>query len=636
MNLLHPLNLLWALPLLGGIVALWMLRLKRQEATVSSLYLWNALLQETQANAPFQKLRRNLLLVLQLLAAFLLVFALARPFVYGEGLAGRTVVVILDTSASMNATDVRPTRLAAAKDAADRLIDSDLRLGDVATVLTASSKPASLVSGFTGDKGRLKAAIDGAAGTDTPLDMAAALTLAQSLVGTRAGAQIRVFSDGGLAPDDLRKTGAIPFGGTDVRLTPIGTATPGNLAITRLDGRRNPQTGAYEIFAQVQGSGGPAPPGGTLTLLKDGKLIDARALSLTNGMQSETFDSPLLGSGGVVTARLDEVHDALAADNQASLVLAPPRPRRVLLVSPGNVFLERGLNLDPDVTLEECAPDEFATVGRSGAGYSMTVFDGALPAKPLPPGNYLVFNALNAQMPLTAGGSADDPAFVDENRSHPVMRFADLDGLHLRTALRTQAQPWGETLAEADSGPLIAAGEHGGLRVVSVAFDLSDSDWPLRVSFPIFLTNAVRWLTAAGGLGASQEETPTGGVASLTLPSGGASVTITRPNGSKSALAAPTTGGMVLVDDTRQAGVYSAATASGQIYPFAVNLDSAAESTLAVQNPPVLTHPGASAPAVHLPRSRRAKDDLWPAVAAAALALLLLEWFVFHRRILSV
>ena len=164
-----------------------MLRLKRQDVTVSSLYLWNTLLQETQANAPFQKLRRNLLLFLQLLAAFLLVFALARPFVYGEGLTGHTVVIVLDTSASMNATDVHPTRLAAAKTAADDFVDREIRLGDVATVLTAGSKPDSALSGFTGDKGRLKAAIDGAGGTDTPVDMTAALTLAQSLVGTRAG-----------------------------------------------------------------------------------------------------------------------------------------------------------------------------------------------------------------------------------------------------------------------------------------------------------------------------------------------------------------------------------------------------------------------------------------------------------------
>ena len=320
-------------------------------------------------------------------------------------------------------------------------------------------------------------------------------------------------------------------------------------------------------------------------------------------------------------------------DNQASLVLSPPRQRSVLLVSPGSLFLERGLNLDPDVTLEECTLDEFATVGRSGAGYDMVVFDGSLPATPLPPGNYLVLDVAGDQTPLVGSGSADAPQFVDQSRTHPVMRFADLEGLHLRKALRTQPQPWGQTLAEADSGPLVAVGEHNGLRVISVAFDLSDSDWPLRVSFPIFLTNAVRWLTAAGGLGTSQVETPTGGVASLTLPPGASSVSVTRPDGSVTAVTAPALGGMVLFDDTRQAGVYHAKTAGNGDYPFAVNLDSRDESTLAVQDPPSLHHAGNAPALARVPLSRRSKDDLWPTLAGVALALLLLEWFVFHRRI---
>lgn len=632
MNLLNPLNLLWALPLLGGIVALWMLRLKRQDVTVSSLYLWSTLLQETQANAPFQKLRRNLLLFLQLLTAFLLVAAFARPFVYGQGRAGHTIVLILDTSASMNATDVRGGRLAAAKAASDDFIDREMHGGDVATVLSASSKVNSLEAGFTGDKNRLKAAIDGAEGTDTVADLPGAMTLAQSLVGARDGGQIRVFSDGAYSSTDGRKLAALPLGGTDVKLVPIGTATPDNLAITRLDGRRNPQTGNYEVFALVQDLGSrPHSSGGTLSLLKDGKLIDARALNLSGGVQAETFTSPLLKGGGVVTARLDDVKDDLAVDNQASLVLAAPRQRKVLLVSPGNLFLERGLNLDPDVTLEECSLEEFATVGRSGAGYAMVVFDGALPTASLLPGNYLVLNALSAQTPLLGSGSVDDPAFIDQSRTHPVMRFADLEGLRLRRALRTQTQSWGVSLADADSGPLIAAGEHNGLRVVSVAFDLSDSDWPLRVSFPIFLTNSVRWLTAAGGLGASQVETPTGSVAALTLPPGPASVTITRPDGSTTSVAAPLIGGSVLIDDTRQAGVYHAKS-NGVDYPFAVNLDSRDESMLPVRNQPALSHAGAPV-AAHVPLSRRSKDDLWPTLAALALGFLLLEWFVFHRRI---
>lgn len=633
MNLLTPLNLLWAIPLLGGIIALWMLRLKRQDVTVSSLYLWNAVTQERQANAPFQKLRRHLLLFLQLLLALLLVLALARPFVFGQARTGHIIVLVLDTSASMNATDVKPSRLAAAKTAAGDFLGREMSGGDVATVLTASSRPTSVLPGFTGDHQRLQAAIDGAAPTDTVADMAGAMTLAQSLVAGRDGAEIRVLSDGAYSADTLKKLAAVPYGGTDVKLTSIGTATPDNVAITRIDGRRNVQTGGYEVFAQVQSLGSTPHSGGTLSLLKDGTLIDARALNSAAGELDETFDSPLLKSGGVITARLDDVKDDLVADNQASLVLAPPQPRKVLLVTTGSLFLERGLNLDPDVILEECAPDEFATVGRHGAGYALVVFDGALPAAPLPPGNYLVFDALSEQTPLLGEGTADTPSFVDEDRTHPVMRFVDLSGLHLRQALKTRAQSWGQPLAEADSGPLIGVGEHNGLRVISVAFALDDSDWPLRVSFPIFLTNAVRWLSAGSAPGAASPETPTGGVASLTVPAGSGSLTIIRPNGSQSAVTAPASGGTVLVDDTRQVGVYHAKAAAGADYPFAVNLDSPDESRLAAQSPPVLTHPGAPAAPVSLTPSRRAKNDLWPTFAAVALALLLAEWFVFHRRI---
>src|SRR5579875_2573345 len=135
MNLFSPWSLLWLLPILGGIVALWLLKRKRQDFTVSSLFLWRAVLEETQANAPFQKLRRNLLLFLQLLAAFLLIFALARPFVYGRGINGRVFVVVLDTSASMNAVDVPPSRLAAAKEAAKEFLSQSLHDGDVGMVV---------------------------------------------------------------------------------------------------------------------------------------------------------------------------------------------------------------------------------------------------------------------------------------------------------------------------------------------------------------------------------------------------------------------------------------------------------------------------------------------------------------------
>src|SRR5438270_5535160 len=106
MSFFSPLSLLW-LPIIGGLIVLmYILKLRRRDVVVPSTFLWRQVIRDVQANAPFQKLRKNLLLFLQLLAVLLVVMALARPFWRGHGMGGRSVVVIVDTSASMMATDV--------------------------------------------------------------------------------------------------------------------------------------------------------------------------------------------------------------------------------------------------------------------------------------------------------------------------------------------------------------------------------------------------------------------------------------------------------------------------------------------------------------------------------------------------
>ena len=94
-----------AVPLL---VLLYFLKLKRREVVVSSTLLWKRAVQDLQVNAPFQRLRRNLLLLLQLLALAAVLVALAGPVLAGSRGPGQRYVLLIDRSASMNATDVTP------------------------------------------------------------------------------------------------------------------------------------------------------------------------------------------------------------------------------------------------------------------------------------------------------------------------------------------------------------------------------------------------------------------------------------------------------------------------------------------------------------------------------------------------
>lgn len=122
MSFLTPAFLLLGL-LAIPIILLYMLRLRRREVLVSSTLLWQKLMRDREANAPWQKLRRNLLLFLQLLILGALVFALARPFIPIPALASGNTVVLLDASASMQASDVEPTRFDAAKAEVSQIIN---------------------------------------------------------------------------------------------------------------------------------------------------------------------------------------------------------------------------------------------------------------------------------------------------------------------------------------------------------------------------------------------------------------------------------------------------------------------------------------------------------------------------------
>ena len=134
MSILSPLALLGAAIIGPLIVAIYLLKLRREERAVSSTFLWRRVIRDVEANAPWQRLRRNLLLLIQLLLMLLLVVALARPFITTQGISSANLIMVIDRSASMGATDESPNRLGAAKRRALQLIDQ-LPDGGRATII---------------------------------------------------------------------------------------------------------------------------------------------------------------------------------------------------------------------------------------------------------------------------------------------------------------------------------------------------------------------------------------------------------------------------------------------------------------------------------------------------------------------
>jgi Ca-activated chloride channel family protein len=652
MSFLAPLSLLWLLLLAPMILFFYLLKLKRREVEVSSVYLWSQLIKDVQANSPFQKLRKNLLLLLQLLVVGFLVFGLARPFLSVRALGGENVVVILDGSASMQSRDEGSgalpagSRFDAAKRAVLRMVEG-MGQGDAMMILLATSRTRVLAP-FTSDQGELRAALTRARPRDTATNLREAVALALSASrarrATRSDAnQIFVLSDGAFGElDEISLEGAridfLKFGkraenvgivAMDVRRS-LGNENDTQTFVAMRNAGTWPRTCNLELYRYDPRSAGGA--GG------EANLVDVREVKLApRGAASEVIDTPG-GAAGLIEARLD-VRDDLEVDNVAYAQMAPRRDVHLLLVSAGHLFLEKALVLDPRVKVSRVPPDGYA--GQKG--YDVVVFDRVSPRVP-GPGNPLYIAASGPGGPVEVTGRADHPSILDV-KSHPLTRFVTFPNTtSIEQALTARPLSWAQTLVEANSGPLVVAGEKPNLKSVYVGFDLDrqNTNFGLKVGFPIFISNCVQWLAARPGRSEGQQ-IRAGDVVPLDVPAGARRVTVTDPDGQRIEL---TTGtgegrsdaeeggdsgpapGTVLFDGTERRGVYTVE-AGKQRRRFAVNLLSPAETDTRPADRIAFGRRtiGGGASAV------RTTQEIWRWGALLAVLLLGLEWYAYHRRL---
>src|SRR6266404_4802073 len=356
------------------VVVFYLLKRKRAVKLVSSTLLWQKFLAETQASAPFQKLKRNWLLILQIILLIVVVLALSRPFFASKSKPAELRVVILDASASMQATDEAPTRFERARAEALKWVDG-LKDNDQMVILQAAGNT-EVRQSATSEKAALRRALQGCSCSDSPTRLVPALRMAESLVRDRRNAEIHLFSDG--AVPDLKEF--------ENRALPLVYHRVGkdsnNLGITALDARANPENARQRaIYASVANFSSNTMST-ELELLLDDHLLETRSLTVGPGETSPQVFLAAQARDGVFTIRLT-AKDDLAADNQASIVSLLPKPVKVLLVTRGNRLLERALRASPDVELTTAADST-----DPGTEFDFIVLDDVAPAV-WPKGNVL-------------------------------------------------------------------------------------------------------------------------------------------------------------------------------------------------------------------------------------------------------
>lgn len=594
------------------IILLYMLRLRRRAVRVSSTLLWEQLLRDREANTFWQRLRRNRLLFLQLLILALLVLALARPFWPTPTVVSGNLVVLLDGSASMAATDVAtaelPTRFAAAQEAVEQLI-GELSGGDQMTIILVGSTP-TVLAAATADRAALRSAVRSAVLAPGGVDWAAALALAAGAAQGFSDARIAIVSDGGL-PDALP-----PLPG-EVVYIPIG-ARGDNLALASLATRRTAE--GVALFARVVNHS-DRPQRTVLSIAVDGALFDSRWIDLeAGGAANATWLWP--EGAGVVEARLSsQTADDLPLDDVAWAVHDAGAGRRVLLVGPGNLFLEQLFAVLPGFELVKGGP-----TFEPGPPYDLYVFDRAPLPDPAPAADLLLI-APPADHPLVQVGGVISDTRAVRLADSPLLQYVEWGGVAIRQAQQIDA-PWAQPLIAAADGPLLLAGEVDGRRAVIFAFNLLDSDLPLQVAFPILMANLTAWL-APGQVVDVAAPRRVGEPVAFTPGVGATLVTVTDPVGNIWQ-AEPRRDAMIY-GATDRLGVYQVAVREGgaerEAGAFAVNLFDAAESRIA---PAERIRIGATTLA-RADADAVGQRELWPWLLVPVLLVLLVEWRLYHH-----
>jgi hypothetical protein len=400
-----------------------------------------------------------------------------------------------------------------------------------------------------------------------------------------------------------------------------------NLAITALDARPHPENPAQralyvavanfasntlsadlELYFQAQETDAPRP-------------LETRPLTVPPGRTAPQVFAVEQSRDGIFTARL-VARDDLAADNEASIVSLLPKPVHVLLVTRGNRLLERALRAVPNVRL--AVVNDLTDPGER---FDFVVLDGVTPAV-WPAVNVLAFQVANTNW-VGRLTQLDSPALVDWKATHPLLRYVSFDNVLVAKSLAPAAPepaPWAVAILETPQSPLILAGERGRQRIVWVGFDPLESNWPLRVSFPIFIANAVEWLNPANAR-AAQLLVKAGDPFRLPLTEAVSGAEVQLPDGSTRRLSGDPNATELVFGDTARRGVYRVRLGTNTI-PFCVNLLDAAESNILPRDELKFgEYARVTATTV-----QRTNYELWRTLAGLGLLVLLFEWWWYHKR----
>ena len=670
MSFLGPIGFgLWTYMALGAAVlavGAYIIKMRRRRFEVPFAQLWQRVLEQKDANALWKQLKRIVSLLLMLAILGILLFAALDPTLGAVDRKARSVVILLDASASMKAMDGdeagKKSRMDVAKDRAKHLIDS-MGGGDLAMVMKVDGQ-ATPMSRFSNDGPMLDKIIDDKiAASDTPADLPRALGAAADALRDRTNPLIVIVSDGAFPESQLglvkwaptgagplakqpdKNLAAIDLSNIDVRYLPVGRRSD-NVGIIAFNVRRYiANKAAYEVFIEIQNFG-QEPAHRQLTLYNGQTAVDTKRLDLAPGQHvRQIYPKIPGGEDNQLRATLRPVEgpggtDSFALDDTAYALLPARKKQKVLMVTSDNLFLEGALLVYDNIDPMKVSPAEYAAKPSIADDMDVVIFDDYTPdTLPPPPASLLFFHPTGEHSPFAIRGMAQAPHITEVDEGHPVMRWVTMSDVYMDKSEVFAPDPKkGEsTVAFSVTDPIVVAKRDGRRKILAFGFSLpangrdSATDLPMRVAFPMLLVNTLDWFagdqadlltTYATG---QRERVPLDGVVGAT------EAEVKGPDGTITHT--PVIDGLATFYG-QKVGYYDlTAKANGKPLAsinLAANLASASESDIAPSSSLTLGGKKLEAPeAFAITHSQK----LWIYLLLLATGLIVMEWVTYHRRI---
>lgn len=621
------------------LTGLYLLKLRRRRVLVPFAPLWLPAGGERRSERLARRLRRWLSLLVQLVFVALVLLAAADPQSANIDRSGRSLLILVDRSASMSATDEEGTRLGRARGIA-RELATGLSGADRAMIASFASGVAA-ETGFESDAARLTAAGDRVAPSEEPGDLGRALDFAGAVLRGRPNPTLIIVSDGAFGADDLARAAVrIPrmmdthyhprcapghsvrtgcddpdpsfrLAGVDVRFARVGKRTD-NLALLSFAARRYPADPSSIEAAVVVQSFRDRASDVTLEITAgdgaDARVVDRVPLHLGSHERLRHVLPDVAAPDTRLVARLVDTGDDLATDDRAYAVVPGIARARVLRIGEPDLFLDGALlSLGDSVSLHRRAARDVESTRATWSQYDAVIFDGVVPAPAPAGGHFIYLDPHGPASPFADRGVLHDPIISDVKKTHALLRHLSLADVNIGEAHRLALAPGDEAVASALGAPLILTRARPDLRVVALGFDIRRSDLPMRAAFPLLLSNALGWLGAPTAPESASLRT-------------GRSLRVASPESPQSdAIEIPVT----------HPGFYRVATPSSAPRTIAANLADASESDTAPASKLIIAGNAAPPPDPPVHRPRR---PIWWWAILAAVALSLSEWWTYHRR----